>query len=249
MPRTLRHGSISAWLALGWGTIPAALEAIQRYVEMEADENAAGEAAALMEVLRCGQGQEDECDYQEHAFGYQFRDPQPVVALLQEWDRSGRLVPLPTQQEGMFMGLVLEMTTASLITVGAPAADAGRLGGYVVILGNLLQLTSPLKEPFDRLREEIRQRLALGVGELQERRAPIQFQDVVAEALLFPLKRADESGDRVLAHAQKHYEEMWIHKPRRSLAGNTPVDAAAHPKLRKHLRGVVQFIQDWRRAG
>jgi hypothetical protein len=31
----------------------------------------------------------------------------------------------------------------------------------------------------------------------------------------------------VLEHAQKHYEETWIHRPRRSLAGNTPVDAAA----------------------
>ncbi|HWG45631.1 MAG TPA: tetratricopeptide repeat protein [Gemmataceae bacterium] len=244
-PAWFNLGLAHAWL----GDNPAALEALQRYVEMEADENAASEAAALMEVLRCGQGQEEQCDYQEHAFGYQFRDPQPVVNLLQEWDRSGRLVALPTQQEGMFMGLVLEMTTASLITVGAPAADAGRLGGYVVILGNLLQVTSPLKEPFDRLREEIRQRLALGVGELQERRAPIQFQDVVAEALLFPLKRAEDSGERVLAHAQKHYEETWIHKPRRSLAGNAPIDAAAHPKLRKQLRGVVQFIQDCAQGG
>jgi tetratricopeptide (TPR) repeat protein len=243
-----------AWFNLGlaraWmGENRTALEALQRYVELESDENAAGEAAALMEVLRCGQGQENECDYQEHAFGYQFRDPQPVVKLLQEWDQAGRLVALPSQQEGVFMGLVLEMTKASLITVGAPAADAGRLGGYVVILGNLLQVTSPLKEPFDRLREEVRQRLALGVGELQERAAPIQFQDVVADALLFPIKKADDSSERVLAHAAKHYEEIWIHKPRRALAGNTPVDAAAHPTLRKHLRGVIQFIQDCARVG
>ena len=244
----------AAWFNLGlaraWvGENRTALEALQRYVELESDENAAGEAAALMEVLRCGQGQENECDYREHAFAHQFRDPQPVVKLLQEWDQAGRLVALPSQQEGVFMGLVLEMTTASLITVGAPAADAGRLGGYVVILGNLLQVTSPLKEPFDRLREEVRQRLALGVGELQERVAPIQFQDVVADALLFPIRKADDSGERVLAHAAKHYEEIWIHKARRTLAGNTPVDAAAHPTLRKHLRGVIQFIQDCARSG
>ena len=84
----------AAWFNLGlaraWlGDNPAALEALRRYVELEADENAAGEAATLMEVLRCGQGQEDDCDYQEHVFGYQFRDPQPVVNLLQEWERGG----------------------------------------------------------------------------------------------------------------------------------------------------------------
>jgi tetratricopeptide (TPR) repeat protein len=198
-----------------------------------------------MEVLRCGQGLEDESDYQEYTCAYQFRDPQPIVNLLQEWERSRRLVPLQTQQEGMFMGLVLELSTAGLITVGAPPSDAGRLGGYAVILGNLLQFTSPLKEPFDRLRDEIRQSLSLGLTELQERRLPMQFQDVTAEALLFPFKGSEDNAQqRVLEHVQKHYEETWIHKPRRALSGNTPVDAAAHPTLCKHLRGVIQFIQD-----
>jgi tetratricopeptide (TPR) repeat protein len=244
----------AAWFNLGlaqaWlGDNRAALDSLWHYVELEPNENAAGEAAALMEALRCGHGQEDECDYREHAFGYQFRDPQPVIGLLQEWERASRLVTLPTREEGMFMGLVLELSTAALITVGAPAADAGRLGGYIVIVGNLLQFTSPLKEPFDRIRDEVRQRLALGLTELQERMAPIQFQDVTAEALLFPFKRAEDSAQRVLDHAAKHYEETWIHKPRRSLAGNTPLDAAAHPTLRKHLRGVIQFIQDCARGG
>jgi tetratricopeptide (TPR) repeat protein len=244
----------AVWFNLGlshaWmGNNAAALEALDRSVELETDERAGGETAALMEVLRCGQGQEEQCDYHEHAFGYQFRDPQPIVNLLQEWERGSRLVALPTQQEGMFMGMVLELSTATLITVGAPPADAARLGGYVVIVGNLFQFTSPLKEPFDRIRDEVRQRLALGLTDLQERRAPIQFQDVVAESLLFPLKRGDDSAQRVLDHVQKHYEETWIHKPRRALSGNTPLDAAAHPQLRKHLRGVVQFIQDCAHGG
>ncbi len=244
----------AAWFNLGlaqaWlGDNPAALEALGRHVELEPDENAAGEAAALMEVLRCGHGQEDDGDYREYVFNHQFRDPQPIINLLQEWERGRRLVALPTQQEGMFMGLVLELSTAGLITVGAPASDAGRLGGYAVILGNLFQVTSPLKEPFDRLRDEVRQRLSLGLTELQERHMPIQFQDVTAEALLFPFQQKEDNAQRVLEHAQNHYEETWMHKPRRSLSGNTPLDAAAHPTLRKHLRGVIQFIQDCAKGG
>jgi tetratricopeptide (TPR) repeat protein len=244
----------AAWFNLGlahaWlGDNSAALEALRRYVELEIDEKAAGEAAALMEVLRSGQGQEDDCDYKEYVLAHQLRDPQPVSNLLQEWDRAGRLVALPNQQEGVFMALILELNTAGLITVGAPPSDVGRLGGYAVIIGNLFQVTSPLKEPFERLREEVRQRLSLGLTELQERRAPIQFQDVTAEALLFPLKRAEDSAQRVLEHAQRHYEETWIHKPRRSLSGNAPLDAAAHPMLRRHLRGVIQFIQDCAKGG
>lgn len=244
----------AAWFNLGlahaWlGDNPSALEALRRYVELESDENAAGEAAALMEVLRCGKGQEDEGDYREHVFAYQFRDPQSIVQLLETWERGGRLASLPAPQEGMFMALVLELNAAGLITVGAPASDAGRMGGYVVIVGNLFQFTSPLKEPFDRIRDEVRQSLTLGLTELQERLAPIQFPDVTADALLFPIKRTEDAAQRVLDHIQKHYEETWIHKPRRALSGNTPVDAAAHPVLRKHLRGVVQFIQDCATGG
>lgn len=255
-PQTKQDGSdAAAWFNLGlaqaWlGDNAAALETIGHYVELEADENAAAEAAALMEVLRCGHGQEDQGDYREHVFTYQFRDPQPIVNLLQEWERGRRLVALPTQQEGMFMALVLELSTAGLLTVGAPPSDAGRLGGYVVVIGNLFQFTSPLKEPFDRLRDEVRQRLSLGLTELQERRMPMQFQDVTAEALLFPFKGSDDNAqERVLEHVQKHYEETWVHKPRLALSGNTPIDAAAHPVLRKHLRGVIQFIQDCARGG
>ena len=254
-PRTKEDANdAAAWFNLGlahaWmGDNAAALEALGRHVELEADDSAAGEAAALMEVLRCGHGQEEQGDYREHVFTYQFRDPQPIVNLLQEWERGRRLAVMPTQQEGMFMGLVLELSTAGLITVGAPPTDVGRLGGYVVVIGNLFQFTSPLKEPFDRLRDEARQRLSLGLTDLQERRLPIQFQDVTAEAMLFPLKQAEDNGQRVLEHVQKHYEETWIHKPRRALSGNTPVDAAAHPVLRKHLRGVIQFIQDCAKTG
>jgi tetratricopeptide (TPR) repeat protein len=244
----------AAWYNLGlahaWmGDNSAALGALGHYVELETDEIAAGEAAALMEVLRCGQGQEVEGDYREHVVNYPFRDPQPIVNLLQEWERGRRLVALPSQQEGMFMGLVLELSTAGLITVGAPPSDAGRLGGYVVIIGNLFQITSPLKDPFDRLRDEVRQRLSLGLTELQERHAPMQFADVTAEALLFPFKQSEDNAQRVLEHVQKYYEETWIHKPRRSLSGNTPLDAVAHPTLRKHLRGVIQFIQDCAKGG
>jgi tetratricopeptide (TPR) repeat protein len=231
-----------AWL----GDNAAALEALNVYLEREADGPAAAEAAALAEVLRCGQGQEEECDYKEHICSVRLRDPQPVNALLEGWLQAHRLVPIQTDQENVFTGLLLELSSSTLITVGSPAADAGRLAGYLLITGDRLQITSPVREPFDRLEDELRERLALGLGELQQTRRPISWRDVTAEALLFPLRGAEEEKDaaRVLEHAQRYYEETWIHRPRNSLAGNTSVDAAAHPTLRKKLRGVISFIED-----
>src|SRR5262249_30767263 len=111
---------------------------------------------------------------------------------------------------------------------------------------------SPNKESFDRLKEEVRQRLNLGLGDLHERRLPAQFQNVVADALLFPVPGAaidTTAADKVLAHAESYYEDAWVHKPRRSLSGNTPLHAAAHSKLRKKLVGVTQLIEDCAQAG
>jgi tetratricopeptide (TPR) repeat protein len=243
----------AAWYNLGlsraWvGDNAGALEALSKYIDLETDDARAASATTLAEVLRCGAGMEDQADYQEYSVIVPIRNPEPVSALLQEWSQAGRLKPMQTQVEHTFAALLLELTTASLITVGAPPADAGRLSGYVVIAGPLFQFNSPRKESFDRVRDEIRQRLALGIGEMQERRAPIQFHDVIADALLFPVVQRDDNLKRVLDHVQKHYEEIWLHRPLRSLSGNGPVDAAAHPKLRRRLAGVIAFIQECARG-
>src|SRR5581483_6390061 len=84
------------------------------------------------------------------------------------------------------------------------------------------------------------------------RKAPISFQDVTAEALVFPLRPApagQSDEERVLGHIQKFYEETWLHHPRRVLNNNTPIDAVGHATLRKKLRGVIQFVQDCAAGG
>ena len=245
----------AAWFNLGlaraWlGDNAGALEALDRYLELEADEAAATPAATLQEVLRLGRGLEDEADYHDYSFALRLGDPKPVEGLLQEWAQAHRLVPVQTGQEGVFVALVLELSTASLITVGRPAADAGHFAGYLSIVGNVFQVHSPLKEPFERLRDEVRQRLAVGLGELHEQRGPGQFQDVTAEALLFPMSGDEQQAkERVLAHAQRYYDEKWVQQPRHSLMGNTPLDAAGHPTLRKKLRGVVELLEQCARLG
>lgn len=241
-PAWFNLGLARAWL----GDNTAALLALEQYLEREADEAAAAEAAALGEVLRCGAGLEDECDYQEYSLIYQFHAVEPVQRLISDWNDSRRLIPLPTDQENVLTAILLELTTTGLVTVGRPAADAGRMAGYLMIVGNVLRLAGPLKEPYERARDEVRQKLALGLGDLRERRGPAGFSEVVTEALIFPVSPADEqeAAARVLEHAGRYYEDTWVQRPRRSLSNITPVDAAGHAKLRKKLLGVIQFIQE-----
>ena len=243
-------GDAAAWYNLGlsraWvGDNAGALDALNQYLEREADDARATAAVALTEVLRCGQGMEASSDYHEYSFAFQFRDPQPIVGLVQEWQQAGRLMMPPSQQEGVLFAMVLELTTAAVITVGRPAADVGRLGGYLLVAGPLFRMWGPNKDAVGRVREEVRNRLQLPIGEAQDVEGPVQFHDVVTEALVFPTNMRDPNGPaKVVEHAQRYYEETWVHQPRRSLAGNTPLDAAGHASLRKKLRGVVQFIQE-----
>jgi tetratricopeptide (TPR) repeat protein len=245
----------AAWFYLGlaraWlGDNARAVEALDQHIEREADEERATASAALQEVLRCGLGMEEAGDYREYLFHYQLREGAGVEAMLQDWSNSRRLVPLQSNQEGTFVALLLEMSTSGLITAGGPAADAGRFAGYLLIVANLLRISTPLKEPYDRLKEEVRQRLALGLTELREAVAPAQFNDIVADALIFPLgSDAKQNEERMRQHVEKYYEETWIHKPRKVLAGNSPVDAVGHTVLRRKLLGVIRFIEDCAKGG
>ena len=245
----------AAWFNLGlsraWlGENQAAVEALDHAIELE-DEGLAVEAATLGEVLRCGYGMDELSDYHEYSSYLAIRNPEPINALLNEWAQSGRLIQVPVDQEGIFHALVLELTTSGLVTAGRPAADAGVLGAYVFIVNNILRVASPVKEPFARLREEIRKKLALPLNELQERSGPIPFHEVVTEALIFPLGQLepDEAARRILEHASRFYEETWIHRPRRSLNNIAPVDAAGSPRLRRKLLGVIAFLQQCARGG
>ena len=243
-------GDAAAWYNLGLGRAwlgdnAGALDALNHYLELETDEARATAAATLTELLRCGQGMEESCDYHEYSFAFQFRDPQPVVNLVQEWQQGGRLMMPQTQQEGVLFAMILELTTVGLVTVGRPAADLGRLGAYLLVTGPLFRMWGPNKEAVGRMREEVRNRLQLPIGEAPEIVGPVQLHDVVTEAVVFPTNMRDASAPaKAVEHAGRYYEETWVNQPRRSLAGNTPLDAVGHANLRKKLRGVVQFIQE-----
>jgi tetratricopeptide (TPR) repeat protein len=238
-------------LARAWlGENQTALEALDHAIELE-EEPAAVEAATLAEVLRCGYGMDELCDYHEFSSYMTIRNPEPINALLREWSQSNRLIPIPVDQEGVFSAIVLELTTSGLVTAGRPASDAGVLGGYLFVVNNILRVASPVKEPFTRLREEMRKKLALPLNEIQERSGPVPFHEVVTEALIFPIGQVEpqEAARRILDHASRFYEETWIHRPRRSLNNIAPVDAAGSPRLKRKLLGVIAFLQQCARGG
>jgi tetratricopeptide (TPR) repeat protein len=234
-------------LARAWlGENVPALDALDQYVALEPDEEKAAAAWTLGEVLRCGHGMEERADYVDHSVLCQVRDPRPVVAALQEWQREGRLIVVQADEQGTSLTALLLEAPSGLITSTGGAPRVLRLGAYLFLGAGLLRLSCVNKEWLDGVKREVWLKLGASLSEAREGTGPPLFSDVVINALTFPVGIADETQAQGIIndHAAKYFEDTWIHKPLRSLNNTAPVDAAGHATLRKKLRGVVQFLED-----
>ncbi len=241
----------AAWYNLGlahaWlGGNRAALEALDQYVRLEPDEARAGAAWALGEVLRCGQGMEDVADYLEHSCTFQIREPQPFINLLQQWEQEHRLLVMQAgQEENVLAALILEKSS-SVITVGQPGKQVAKLAANLMVLGGLVRVWHTNKESVAKVRQEIEQHAAAALSPGQERSNRAGFGDILAEALAFPAGQMprEEAEQKIRGYAEQFFEEVWIHRPLKSLSQIPPIDAAGDRTLRKKLIGDIQFLQD-----
>ncbi|TMQ34018.1 MAG: tetratricopeptide repeat protein [Planctomycetota bacterium] len=240
-------GLARAWL----GDNPSALAALDQYLSLENDEQRAAEAWALAEVLRFGQGMEDQADYVDHSATFQVREPQRVFSFLEDWQRERRLTGVQVrEQEGMITGIVLDRT--GLLTTAGASAQPARMGAYLLVLGNqILLLRGTNQEAVNRAFQEIQERLGPALSEARLARGPANFGDTLAEALVFPVGATDQAiaQQQIREHVQRYFEETWLHRPLRSLGNVAPIDAAGHPVLRKKLLGVVQFLEECAAGG
>lgn len=232
-------GLVRAWL----GEQPGAVEALNRSVELEADDGRAEEAAALAEVLRCGQGMENDADYLEHRVFLPIRDPGAVSGLLQAWDREGRMIAAQADPQGTYFSALIVEELPSLLETGTKMA---RVTANLNIVGGLVRLWHPVKESVEKVAREVRDRVNLAVGEPTTGTGPIQFGDVALEALAYPVRTAAvaDAEAKLRDYAAHYFEDVWPHQPLRSLAGASPLDAVGSSVLRKRVLGVVKFLAD-----
>jgi tetratricopeptide (TPR) repeat protein len=250
---TLTPDDPAAWFNLGlvlaWlGEQPRAVEALLKSIDLETDDRRAEEAGALVEVLRCGAGMEAEADNLSHGFVLPIRDPQAVLGLLQNWTKTGKLRGLRSNPEaGILIGLVME-ELPSLLLVGS--ATLARISARLMVAAGSIRLNHPNRESVAKVADEMRNQLQLAVESPQETTSPINFGDVVLEALAQPLQTSDLTAaeNKLRDHTRNYFENVWIHRPLKSLAGNTPLDAVGSKVLRKRVFGVVKFQEDCLKA-
>jgi tetratricopeptide (TPR) repeat protein len=240
--------SYNLGLTLAWqGNNRAALEALNAYMNLETDENEAASAWTLAEVLRCGQGVEDDADYVEHSATAALRDPQKYVDWLGDLQKQGLLTGAQVNQEqGMLMAVILDAPPPAL-TPELAAKQMPRIGAMALLMNNILRLWNINKESFERTVALLRQQIGPALaGEPYVARGPAKFHEILNDIL--PLVRGDvpkEEHERIAQdHYAKYFEERWIQRPLKSLENVPPLDAAGHSVLRKKLRGAIQFLQE-----
>jgi tetratricopeptide (TPR) repeat protein len=233
-------GVLRAWL----GDNQRAIEALVKSEELDTDEGQAAEAGALVEILRCGHGLEALADFVEHRAYLEIRDPDAVGTLLGDWGRSGRLLIVNADREnGFFSGLVLEDEPDFGVNVGTPVA---KLQSYMLLEGMAVRFWHPNRESLDKVVAELRDKVQLGVAEPQYEVGAAQFSDVVAGIMLFPTKPgADPEAveQKMKDRSREFFEETWINRRLKALDGTSPLDAAAHPTLKKRLPGLIRFME------
>jgi len=238
----------AAWFNLGltqaWlGEQPAAVESLNKSLDKEWDDSFAEETAALVEVLRCGSGMENESDYLEHRILMQVRDPEAVFGLLQQMSQARQiLAPQMDEEAGVFTCLVIEELPNLLDTGTTMARSLANLS----IAQGILRVWHVDAESVRTVAQRIRERLALAVGEPVESVGTAQYADLIQEALAFPVRTADVAAAeaKLRDRATSHFEDVWCRRPLKSLGGAAPLDASGSTLLRKRLLGIIRFLQD-----
>ena len=238
----------AAWFNLGltraWlGEQPGAVAALQQSLDKEWDDAKAEEAGALVEVLRCAQGMEADTDYLEHRVFFPVRDPETVFQLIQVMANERRVLAPQMDPEGQFFSCLVVEELPTLIETGTAMA---RARANLTIAGGVLRLWHVDAESVRKVAAEIRDRVNLAVGEPSEGSGVAQFQDILQEAMAYPVRSADPSSveGKLRDRATQYFEETWSRRPLKALSGVAPIDAAGSSLLRKRLLGVVKFLSD-----
>lgn len=238
----------AAWFNLGliraWtGEQPSALEALLKSIEREWDDAKAEEAGALAEVIRCGQGMENDSDYLQYGAVLQIRDTNAFLNVLKSWDQARKLTGVQTDEQSRQMTAFFVDEIPTLVETGN---KLGKYRGSLHIGNGLIRVSSHDPEQTAHIVQEIRDQAGLGVSEPSTFTLPQGIADILLPSLLMPMyiTNPQEVQAKIQEASRNYWEEIWSHRPLRSLNGVSPIDAVGSKNLRKRLLGIIKFLSD-----
>jgi tetratricopeptide (TPR) repeat protein len=229
-------GLTRAWV----GEHRGAIEALDEYVRQVGDEKEAAEAWCLAEALRLGVEEGQDQDLTLHFLTYHVAD---FHRFLDAVGQDKRIVEVQQgQQAVMFRRLDRDLPAPSetLATFELP-----RIQVRVMLIQNEVLVFSHDAEQMRQAKEEIESLWGNTVELRNEFTKPASFNHVLDVIMSFRLPEGlpPEASTRLTTEMiRSYFEDQWAHKPFRSLQGNTPLDAAAHPVLRRKVLGMIQLL-------
>jgi tetratricopeptide (TPR) repeat protein len=231
-------GLFLAWL----GQSKEALAALETYVGLEQNEEAAIAAVPLLEALRMDRSMAEQSDWTEAAVVYRILDPRAVGEVLQN---DPHLVDVRADgglAVGAFLDRPLPPASEHLALFELP-----HLAGFMVLMGGGLNLMNTDAGQLHGLRQRLEGQLGQVLEWVSEDRRVISFPRLVDYLLnirLPPGIGPERGSELVKSHLTQQFEEVWARRQLKSLGGNTPLDAAAHPSLRRKVLGLIRFLED-----
>ncbi len=237
----------AAWYNLGlvraWnGDNARSIEALDKYVELESNEDEAAGAWALAEVLCFGQGLEQQNDYLESRVTYQILDPDGAGRVL---SNEQRLVDVKQGEGGV--GAVLLEREFPAPHENLALFEMPRMAAFLVIVGDRLILLNSDEAMLEKARRIIESSLGNAIGPPRFDQKTPSFTQLVSYylSLRLPAGTDEETAKKLLdQHFSQLFEEQWIHRPLKSLGQIPPIDAVGHAGLRKKVLGLIQFQED-----
>ena len=224
-----------AWL----GDDRAALEAFDRYVALETDENAAADAWTLAEVVRFSAGMEEQSDWVQHEVHYTIRDPETVGRVLSKEKRLADPQQSPQRIAATLLDRELPAARDDLALFETP-----RVAAFLLLVRDQLILLNTDETMIGKARQILEPQLAGAVAGPNFEKRNAAFGQVLQRLLpiRLPAGLNDATAKRLIAGASEQwFEETWLNMPLKSLGNIPPVDAAGHTVLRRKVLGLIRF--------
>ena len=227
------------------GNNAKALEALERYFQLESDEGRLIVATGLSIVLRCGNGLEQKSDFLDHLFLLPARDPNKLIPFIQKLMEEKQFLPFPRQPEEQGITGFLLKPLSALLVAGDNTPQYAHILGSLNASPGALQLRTFDAKAGSELAHSARQALGLAinegknllVGNLSDPFRDLAVVNLTANTDEIALKA--KQGENV----KSFITEKWTTTPLKILGDKSPKQAITTPLGRALTLGLIKYIE------
>lgn len=227
------------------GNNAKALDALEKYFQLETDEGRLIVATGLSIVLRCGNGLEQKSDFLDHLFLLPARDPSKLIPFIQKLMEEKQFLPFPRQPEEQGISGFLLKPLSALLVAGDNTPQYAHIVGSLNASPGALQLRTFDAKAGSELAHAARQALGLAINEGKTIMVG-NLSDPFRELAVVNLTAATDE-DALKAKQRENVKafitEKWPNLPLKVLGDKSPKQAITTPLGRALTLGLLKYFE------